>query len=89
MSWPLEYTPLKEDEEVLAMLGRRSDLACGEHPYLDHVGRDSFYGFLNHPQRIISIHAYALLVVRRVFATLSPRSEPGFSATLLDSVPTV
>jgi Transposase domain (DUF772)/Transposase DDE domain len=46
MSWPLEYTPLKEDEEVLAMLGRRSDLAGGEHPYLDHVRRDSFYGFL-------------------------------------------
>jgi hypothetical protein len=46
MSWPLEYTPLKEDEEVLAMLGRRSDLAGGEHPYLDHVRRESFYGFL-------------------------------------------
>src|SRR5215203_5397826 len=46
MSWPLEYTPLKVDEEVLAMLGRRSDLAGGEHPYLDHVRRDSFYGFL-------------------------------------------
>ena len=28
------------------MLGRRSDLAGGEHPYLDHVRRDSFYGFL-------------------------------------------
>jgi hypothetical protein len=38
----------------------------------------------NHPQTIISIHAYALFVVRRVFATLSPRSEPGFSATLLE-----
>ena len=37
----------------------------------------------NHPQTIISIHAYALFVVRRVFATLSPRSEPEFSATLL------
>lgn len=46
MSWPLEYTPLKEEEEVLAMLGKRSDLAGGEHPYLDHVRRDSFYGFL-------------------------------------------
>src|ERR671912_1583915 len=46
MSWSLEYTPLKEDEEVLAMLGRRSDLDGGEHAYLDHVGRDSFYGFL-------------------------------------------
>jgi hypothetical protein len=46
MSWPLEYTPRKEDKEVLAMLGRRSDLAGGEHPYLDHVRRDSFYGFL-------------------------------------------
>ena len=40
----------------------------------------------NHPQTIISIHAYALFVVRRVFATLSPRSEPEFSATLLGSV---
>src|SRR5215208_8305279 len=30
--------------------------------------------------------AYALFVVRRVFATLSPRSEPGFSATLLERV---
>jgi hypothetical protein len=31
---------------VLAMLGKQSDLGGGEHPYLDHVGRDSFYGFL-------------------------------------------
>ena len=46
MSWPLEYTPLKVDEEVLAMLGRQSDLSGGEHPYLDQVRRDSFYGFL-------------------------------------------
>jgi hypothetical protein len=28
------------------MLGKRSDLDGGEHAYLDHVGRDSFYGFL-------------------------------------------
>ena len=28
------------------MLGKRSGLDGGEHPYLDHVGRDSFYGFL-------------------------------------------
>jgi Transposase DDE domain/Transposase domain (DUF772) len=28
------------------MLGKQSDLGGGEHPYLDHVGRDSFYGFL-------------------------------------------
>jgi hypothetical protein len=28
------------------MLGKRSVLNGGEHPYLDHVGRDSFYGFL-------------------------------------------
>ena len=34
------------DEEVLAVLGRQSDPDGGEHPYLDHVGRDSFYGFL-------------------------------------------
>jgi transposase len=34
------------DEEVLAMLGKRSGLDGGEHAYLDHVGRDSFYGFL-------------------------------------------
>jgi hypothetical protein len=33
-------------EEVLAMLGKRSGLDGGEHAYLDHVGRDSFYGFL-------------------------------------------
>ncbi|ABG05216.1 transposase, IS4 family [Rubrobacter xylanophilus DSM 9941] len=38
----------------------------------------------NHPQTIISIHVHALFMVRRVFATLSPRSEPGFSATLLE-----
>ena len=37
----------------------------------------------NHPQTIISIHVYALFMVRHVFATLSPRSELGFSATLL------
>jgi hypothetical protein len=46
MSWPLEYTPLKIDEEGLAMLGKQSDLAGSEHTYLDHVRRDSFYGFL-------------------------------------------
>lgn len=28
------------------MLGRRSGPNGGDHPYLDHVGRDSFYGFL-------------------------------------------
>jgi hypothetical protein len=28
------------------MLGKQSDLDGGEHAYLDHVGRDSFYGFL-------------------------------------------
>ena len=28
------------------MLGRQSDPDDGEHPYLVHVGRDSFYGFL-------------------------------------------
>jgi Transposase domain (DUF772) len=33
-------------EEVLAMLGKRSGLNGGDHPHLDHVGRDSFYGFL-------------------------------------------
>ncbi len=37
----------------------------------------------NHPQPIVSIHVYALFMVRHVFATLPPRSEPGFSATLL------
>src|SRR5215203_381440 len=46
MSWPLEYTPLKVHEEGLAMLGKQSDLAGGEHTYLDRVRRDSFYGFL-------------------------------------------
>jgi hypothetical protein len=33
-------------EEVLAMLGKRSGPDGGDHPYLDHVGRASFYGFL-------------------------------------------
>ncbi len=28
------------------MLGKHSGLDDGEHPYLDHVGRGSFYGFL-------------------------------------------
>src|SRR5215207_6291965 len=28
------------------MLGRQSDPDDGDHPYLDHVRRDSFYGFL-------------------------------------------
>ena len=28
------------------MLGKRSGLAGGDHTYLDHVGRDSFYGLL-------------------------------------------
>jgi hypothetical protein len=37
----------------------------------------------NHPQTIISIDVYALFMVGHVFATLSPHSEPGFSATLL------
>jgi Transposase domain (DUF772) len=46
VSWPLAYTPLKVDEEVLAMLGRQSEPDDGDHPYLDHVRWDSFYGFL-------------------------------------------
>jgi hypothetical protein len=46
MNLPLEYTAPGIDEEVLALLGKRSGLDGGEHPYLDHVGRDSFYGFL-------------------------------------------
>jgi hypothetical protein len=37
---------MRTDEEVLVMLGKRSGLNGGDHPYLDHVGRDSFYGFL-------------------------------------------
>ena len=28
------------------MLGKQSGLDGGSHAYLDHVGRDSFYGFL-------------------------------------------
>ena len=37
------------------MLGRQSDLTGGEHPYLDHVRRDSFYGFLAlHRQELFS-----------------------------------
>jgi hypothetical protein len=42
----LSTLPSEIDEEVLAVLGRQSDPDGGEHPYLDHVGRDSFYGFL-------------------------------------------
>jgi hypothetical protein len=34
------------DGEVLAVLGKRSSHDESEHPYLAHVGRDSFYGFL-------------------------------------------
>src|SRR5215212_3997678 len=37
---------MKVDEEVLAMLGRQSEPDDGDHPYLDHVGQNSFYGFL-------------------------------------------
>jgi Transposase DDE domain/Transposase domain (DUF772) len=40
----------------------------------------------NHPQTIISINVYALFMVRHAFATLSPRSVLGFSATLLGHV---
>jgi hypothetical protein len=39
-------TLLGNDREVLAVLGKRSSHDESEHPYLDHVGRDSFYGFL-------------------------------------------
>jgi hypothetical protein len=39
-------TLLGYDGEVLAVLGKRSSHDESEHPYLDHVGRDSFYGFL-------------------------------------------
>jgi hypothetical protein len=42
----LSTLPSEIDEEVLAVLGRQSDPDGGEHPFLDHVGRDSFYGFL-------------------------------------------
>ena len=36
------------------MLGRHSDPDGGDHPYLDHVGRDSFYGFLaSAPGRVV------------------------------------
>jgi hypothetical protein len=43
---PHEYTPLEFDEEALAMLGKQSGQDGGDHAYLDHVGRGSFYGFL-------------------------------------------
>src|SRR5215217_7924027 len=37
------------------MLGKRSGLDGGEHAYLDHVGRDSFYGFLaSHREELFS-----------------------------------
>jgi hypothetical protein len=39
-------TLLGNDGEVFAVLGKRSSHDESEHPYLDHVGRDSFYGFL-------------------------------------------
>jgi hypothetical protein len=32
VSWPVAYTPLKVDEEVLAMLGRQPDPDDGDHP---------------------------------------------------------
>ena len=46
------------DEEVLAMLGKRHSglVDGGEHPYLDHVGRDSFYGFLASHRRELFHH---------------------------------
>jgi hypothetical protein len=40
----------------------------------------------NHPQTVISTHVYALFVFRHAFTTLPLRSEPGFSATLLEAV---
>jgi hypothetical protein len=40
----------------------------------------------NHPQTVISTHVYALFVFRHAFTTLPLRSEPGFSATLLEGV---
>ena len=40
----------------------------------------------NHPQTVISTHVYALFVFRHAFTTLPLRSEPRFSATLLEGV---
>jgi hypothetical protein len=42
----LSTLPSETNEEALGMLGRQSDPDDGDHPYLDHVRRDSFYGFL-------------------------------------------
>jgi hypothetical protein len=38
------------------MLGKQSGLDGGEHAYLDHVGRDSFYGFLDSHRRELFHH---------------------------------
>jgi Transposase domain (DUF772) len=44
------------------MLGKQSDLGGGEHPYLDHVGRDSFYGFLaSHRAQLFRDEDFAVL----------------------------
>src|SRR5215204_2675944 len=77
MSWPLEYTPLKIDEEGLAMLGKQSDLAGGEHTYLDHVRRDSFYGFLAlHREELFRDEDFAALYC-------SDNGRPSVSPSLL------
>jgi hypothetical protein len=48
------------DEEALAMLGKHSDPDGGDHAHLDHVGRDSFYGFLAlHREELFSDEDFA------------------------------
>jgi hypothetical protein len=48
------------DEEALAMLGKHSDPDGGDHAHLDHVGRDSFYGFLAlHREELFSDENFA------------------------------
>ncbi len=60
MGWPLEYTPRKIYEGGACDAREQSDLAGGEHPYLDHVRRDSFYGFLAlHRQELFSDEDFA------------------------------
>jgi len=54
------------------MLGKQSGLGGGDHAYLDHVGRDAFYGFL--------VFARPL---REVASQPIHLSKPSFSATLL------
>lgn len=59
------------------MLGKQSDPDCGDHPYLDHVRRDSFYGFLAlHREELFSDEDFADLYC-------SDNGRPSVSPSLL------